>query len=301
MYGADCEVRTYTHQGVGEVNEDALVVSPGTGLFAVLDGATALGELRLPGALAAAAAAEALRDSDPSLPLLSRVHAANDAVRAASSDFLRRNGAAACAPDELPGDERSSCGLAAVRLLEGARMEFVHAGDCMAFMQYRNGDVRALTYDRIAALDDVAVAAGQQQAVALRSADAMGPDAAASVAAMRDHVMPILRRHRRLLNTPGGYAALDGTAGAMQRLETGVVDVGDVTGLLLLSDGLQLPSGSDAAAVWLDSACYAFERGLAALADHIHALEQSDPACLLYPRLKPADDKSGIQVTLKKR
>jgi hypothetical protein len=297
-------IESVCRQGSGRANEDAVVLAPDSGLFAVIDGATALGESGLPGSLAAAAVAEVLQDVPRSTPLLGAVAAAN---RRIAETFARHSGergaGAARRVAEVPAEERSSCGVAVIRLQEEARLEFVQAGDCMAFVQYRDGAVRALTWDRIGSLDDTAIAAAHAEARRLLG-DAAPPDmdaarATAHLAALRMHVLPLLQRHRRLLNAPGGYGALDGTAEAMARLEWGSVDVGNVAAVLLLSDGLQLPGaacgGGDS---WTASARLAFASGVAALCARIDALESSDPACFSYPRLKFADDKSGILIRM---
>ncbi|AND42276.1 hypothetical protein [Cytobacillus oceanisediminis] len=70
--------------------------------------------------------------------------------------------------------------------------------------------------------------------------------------------------------------------------------------ILWLSDGLKLHShrDSDQEETWLTTAKVAFEKGLDDLEKNILKLEESDPACLFYPRLKQHDDKSGILIEL---
>jgi hypothetical protein len=308
--GAAGVIESLSRQGSGRANEDACVVCIERGVYAVIDGATALGDEALPGSLAASAVAEALRAVSPPTSLLEAVAAANQRIAGAYSAPLT--------PDAVPAEQRSSCGLAVARLLPGARLEFVHAGDCMIFVQYADGSIRALTRDRVAPLDGIAIAAAHREALRRFGAAAPPLDAAAIVAhleALRAHVLPVLVRHRRLMNTPDGYSALDGTAAALEFVASGVTGIGDACAVLLLTDGLQLPdaacatydpqdatcagdSADAAARAWLDTARFAFEYGAEALCARVDALECADPACFEYPRLKAADDKTAVLLRL---
>lgn len=108
---------------------------------------------------------------------------------------------------------------------------------------------------------------------------------------------PVLKENRNKLNTPQGYCALDGSNEVPRHIEYGSVNLFHVKKILLLSDGLQLIhiEGSGFK-VWDETARFAFQHGLRQLEKTVTAMELDDPACFTYPRLKPADDKTGILI-----
>jgi hypothetical protein len=111
-------------QGSGVQNEDAIVCRPEIGLFAVIDGATALAaHPALSGAVAAQSVKAALERWDGSGRLI-------DAVTDANRYLGQVTGGEA-----LHQTKRPSCCIAAVRMV-GERLEFAQAGDCMAFVEY---------------------------------------------------------------------------------------------------------------------------------------------------------------------
>jgi hypothetical protein len=117
---------------------------------------------------------------------------------------------------------------------------------------------------------------------------------------IRAEILPTLIENRRKLNTINGYNVIDGSPEAMDYLEYGRVSLQNIDKILLLSDGLQLPSQNPTVehSIWNESAKYAFDHGIEALKNYIIQLEQSEKICIKYPRLKPADDKTGILINL---
>src|SRR5690606_23837571 len=95
--------------------------------------------------------------------------------------------------EEIDKKERSSTGLAAIQVEEnGHYIDYVHAGDCMLFLQYDNGEIRTITYDYVQKLDQV------RQIINLRNSS---DNQDLSMKELMEKVKPILLTNRNKLNT----------------------------------------------------------------------------------------------------
>ncbi|QSO47061.1 PP2C family serine/threonine-protein phosphatase [Alicyclobacillus mengziensis] len=318
-------------QGVGIQNEDAIVCRPEIGLFAVIDGATALyADLALSGAVAAQAVKTALDGWDGNGGLI-------DAVMAANRYLGQVTGG-----DALDKTARPTCCIAAVRV-RNDRLEFAQVGDCMAFVEYkhwgtpgqsdshgkdspsprdgtgtRTDFIRQLTHDSVAAFDTHSVQMLVQAWNCRLAADVeQSPDASTPpprakdlsswsvdkqldvLKEIRSELRPVLARHREMMNVSGGYSVMDGSAEVERFIEHGAINASLISRVLLMSDGLQLPTSKlHTKNGWLGTAMYGFYHGVRSLCSHVLELENQDPGCYVYPRLKPHDDKSGLLVTI---
>lgn len=278
-------------QGVGEHNDDAIVYRPEMGLFAVIDGATALNaDAALSGAVASNAVKASLEEWDGSGSLI-------EAVIQANRHLNRVTGGSA-----LTKDRRPSCCITAIRF-GVSTLEFAQAGDCMAFVDYQGAEVRCLTHDSVSPFDSESVRL-LVEAWKKRAGESDIPVSEwpkekqrAALAAIRNELRPTLANHREMMNVPGGYSVLDGSPEAESFIEHGVINASLVSRVLLLSDGMQLPlrkfCEQDG---WLETSQHAFQHGLKSLLDTILAMENEDAGCFTYPRLKQHDDKSGLLI-----
>lgn len=289
-----CET-VYLQGGNGE-NEDAFVTNKETAVFAAIDGATGLGGAS--GKLAAFLVKKSLEEVKKEESLIQGLQRANELI---ASQLVMETGDQYTA--ELPKEKRSTCGVAAIKL-NGNRLEYVHAGDCMIFIEYANNDIRHVTYDHLAKLDTAAINYFHE-ILTSKIAHKENPEAeneehtALILQEARQQALPLIIENRRQLNTPYGYGIIDGSPEALQFLDFGQLSMQDARQILLVSDGLQLPiQKADGPASWDQTAAFAFRHGLQALAEEVVRLEKSDTACILYPRLKVSDDKTGILVKL---
>ncbi|TFJ91424.1 hypothetical protein [Lentibacillus salicampi] len=274
-------------KGNRDVNEDAYVINEKTGIFAAIDGATGLEGV--PGNIASGAVRQVLSADVTEGALEDRVKAANQAVSDETLSYLGLEGSATI--DDVPKDKRSTCALAAISIdMDHLRLEYVHAADCMIFLQYENGDIRQVTYDLLHHFDQQAI----NDMVELRKKEGRE----VGIGEAREKVRPTLIKNRSLLNSHNGYGVIDGSAAALNHLEKGTLCLKRVTGILLLSDGLMLPTKSEENDAWMQTAAIAFDSGLDGLLHEVANRENADPECVIYPRLKVNDDKTGILLDL---
>jgi serine/threonine protein phosphatase PrpC len=266
----------------GSVNEDRWGASDGA--IWVLDGATGLTEQRL------------LPGPSDALWLVEQVdaglkrHAAVDAspadilraiVRQAQDQFARQ----ALRADAAPAD-RPSTGLTMLRL-RGDAVELGSLGDCRIVHPGEDGVPRCFGTSRVTALDDRLV----EEVVRLQASGLSHEQI------WRD-LLPMIRRHRALVNLPEGYWVLDLSERGLAHIEVATVPAAAGAAFLLLSDGfyrlVDLYHRYSYAALFQA----AQERGLRPLHDELRAIEAADAECRRHPRLKPRDDATAVLASL---
>lgn len=277
--------------GDKQVNEDAFVINHTNQIYAAIDGATGLGGM--PGDIASQAIKEALNKIDTTVSLYERMQHANQHLLAQTLLFYQKKNASIKQLEQIPKYERSTSGVAAFQISDsGEYFDYIHAGDCMLFLQYENGDIRPITYDLIQYLDQAVV----DEMVKLRAATE--EETSVKLKDIREKVTPSLQANRNKLNTKDGYPIIDGSPDGIEQMEYGKVSLKRVCKILLLSDGLQLPVSHGEANAWYQSAQIAFDQGIEGLLKAVEVREESDPEAILYPRLKKKDDKTGILLEL---
>ncbi|WP_449355196.1 hypothetical protein ACUL41_03445 [Virgibacillus natechei] len=276
-------------KGDKDINEDAYVIDEDAKVFAAIDGVTGLGGA--PGHLASKTVQKVLDGMVKSDSLFDVVKSANKAVSKKTINFYQKNiNESAVSIHDIPKIQRSSTGLASIQLDQDHHaLDFTHAGDCMLFLQYENGDIRTLTYDLIQYLDQQAI----KELVKLREKKEYSQ---LDIKELREKVKSILLDNRDKLNTVEGYGVIDGSEEAIGHLEYGKVSLKRVTHILLMSDGLLLPTKINENDAWIQSAKLAFDHGIEGLLNEVENREMVDEQCEIYPRLKVRDDKTGILI-----
>lgn len=278
-------------KGDKAVNEDAYVINEDAYIFAVIDGATGLDGI--PGYLASQVVQENLQEITQANSLYQSMEQANKQLGKKMVDYYKANinKLDINSIAEIPKKQRSSTGLAAIQIQQnGCAIDYFHVGDCMLFLRYGNGDVRAVTHDLIQYFDQL----GIREMIRLREEIGNKMD----LDAIRERVNPILLQNRNKLNSSQGYGIIDGSEEAFNYIESGRIPLNKVTEVLLLSDGLLLPTKWQESDVWIRTAEMAFTNGLDDLLSEVETREKQDPQCVTYPRLKQRDDKTGILIEL---
>jgi hypothetical protein len=189
---------------------------------------------------------------------------------------------AALAPLEGEVDEPAAS-LALVRI-RGDRLELVMLGDCKLVLQRRDGTVEALDHSKVAPFEAKVVEA-------LRAMQAAGET---DPARMAPKLREMILANRRLKNRPGGYDVLADDPACIAFAEIGHRPAADVTHILLASDGLYrlVDTYRVHSAEGLLRAALA--DGLAPLYTALRRIEDADPQCRQYPRLKARDDATAL-------
>lgn len=183
--------------------------------------------------------------------------------------------------------ELPSAGIAFVRVAH-QRLEYARLGDCRAIFALADGTIVSTRHSALQALDGRVIAKMEK----LRQSDA-----ALTYADVRAAVQNDLRANRNLLNAPGGYWALGTESEAARHMEAGAFPLYPDTRIrgLLVTDGFYRLV--DTFGVFDDDAkllAETFAQGLGPLLHKLRTLEDADPECIAYPRLKAKDDATAL-------
>jgi hypothetical protein len=288
-----CIIDKISDPGGAGVNED--VVGHTHKAVWVLDGATGLSKTRLlPGPSDAAWLAasysrfihENLENSEMDLrsffgSLISAVVHSFDAER------LRK-------PNERY--EMPSAGLAFARLW-GQRLQFATLGDCRIILRVQDSKNLSIGADDSVITTPSSPLQQLDDKIIHRIMELLQSGKVRDYKEARHAVQEELRYNRALMNVEGGYWVLGLDVNAARHLESGMIEFDNeqmVQGVLL-SDGLYRLV--DTFGVYANDAAFlaaSRTKGLSVLLAELRMLEDDDPECRVYPRLKPKDDATGI-------
>lgn len=260
-------------------NEDAFGFSRQCAM--VVDGATTLGSSQS-GASPGRLLAETV--CDVATALCAEYSAAgwdawfNEVLAQASARIARET-----EPDLLGA--RTSAAAAFVHVVDGHLLDFCLFGDCTLIVRHPEGPISAFSDERLQKLDAVSIGFLHERLLALGSLDQA-----------RNATMPILQRHRDMMNTPQGYPSLTLDGAGVGLAKRGAVPVQPGSRVLLATDGLAEAVTLFNIACWED-----LLTGRLSLSDAEEALrlaQEEDPNCMVYPRLKKGDDSTGLLLEL---
>ncbi|MBP3964789.1 protein phosphatase 2C domain-containing protein [Paenibacillus lignilyticus] len=283
------ELTSVSVKGVSPWNEDAIIRNEDLRLLGVIDGATSLVPYKGPGGesggyLAAQLVARTCNEataaegnSDLLMSLLSR---ANTALRAAMVD-------AGISPEKKEAVWNACAALVRV---QPKWIDFAQLGDCMLAVYYTDGTIRIVTNDQLAHVDDRTKAVwAQGVAEGLTTREALW-----------EYSKPVIIAGREVANTLGGYGVINGDPTFGDYAEFGRISRTNVKSLLLFTDGLYIPKppGEPDKDSAVEIASLVREMGLPRYIEWLTELEESDPDCTRFPRVKKSDDKTALWIDL---
>jgi hypothetical protein len=268
-----------SHAG-GEVNEDRWGAH-GRAAW-VLDGATGIAERRvLPGPSDASWFVDRLdtglreRAADAETPAQVLRPIVQQARQAFAQLALRPDASAMDMP----------CGALAMIRLDESGAELVSLGDCRIVGCDPGGAVCSFGTSKVTALD-----ARVEDEVARLQAEGL------SYAENWQRLLPMIRRHRALMNLPDGYWNLDLSERGLDHIETERWPAPSGAAFLLLSDGFYRLVDAYRRYSYATLLAAAERKGLGPLYRELRAIEDADPECRRHPRLKRCDDATAVLV-----
>ena len=276
-------MESYTRQGVGKCNEDALVINERLGIYGVLDGSTSLvpfenNDGKTGGYLASRIVKNNIESLEESSHLLSVLDRAN----ADLSEEMKKHGIA------MDEKDRLWCTAASIVRITENHLYFAQTGDTMILALYEDG-IRVLTQPQIEHVDRKALTKWIE----------MIQSGVRSQKELLAGVKERLKENRYLANTRDGYGVLNGEDSAVEFVEYGRVNRQGLLHVLLFTDGLFFPKETipDEAHYWEFIANRLVGKGLKGCIDELVSLEETDPECIQYPRFKKSDDKTVMMLS----
>ncbi|MDQ0481842.1 protein phosphatase 2C domain-containing protein [Guptibacillus hwajinpoensis] len=277
------KIDSITLKGVGNLNEDALILNEATSLFGVADGVSSLIPFQtkenLTGGYIASNEVQAYFESlSPGSDLIDDLATINERIKMKMSDYridLQRK-------EELWGTA-----LAVVKVLENG-IEFIQIGDCMILAVYQTGEVRSLTHLQVDHLESAAMKKwkeGISKGITTRNQ-------------LMNEVKDLLVSNRKKSNSHNGYGVLNGEPEAVNYFEYGKINKVGLNQLIILTDGMFLPQEMvpKGLSYWSYIAEVILDKGMKQYAKNLIEVEETDPECMKYPRFKKSDDKAGVVI-----
>ena len=267
-------IETLYEKGTGVMNEDFHIA--GENLFGVFDGATSI----TPGVydngvtggyLAANIAGGTFVKNNNTLHDLAVL--ANRAI----GDAMANRGVCLKAKHH-----RWNTSAAVIRMNE-EDFEWIQIGDCVVLVIYKNGTHRVLTEDFDHDHETLQLWKKNNQYTS-----------EPILTALKDQI----RKVRDRMNID--YGALNGEEEALSFLHSGSEKLEDIQHIVLLTDGLFIPSSRPEERTDFHLFSELFQRGrLPFIRDFVREMEKTDVSCRKYPRFKTHDDIAAISITFK--
>jgi hypothetical protein len=166
----------------------------------------------------------------------------------------------------------------------GGRVEFVNLGDCRILWRSPDGRaVKSFGWSRVTELD----------ASVVREMERLQREGYTSHESVRKAVLPMIEANRKLKNTPG-YWILDITGEGISHVQTTLVEAADIETVLLCTDGYYRLVDTYHKRTDQSLLSDSVNIGVAAMLREIREIEQRDPHCLEFPRIKPSDDATAV-------
>ncbi|WP_051286820.1 protein phosphatase 2C domain-containing protein [Paenibacillus taiwanensis] len=307
LINQDQRISVLYRQGEGICNEDGYVVDDTRGLYVVIDGVSGLTSYlddqgRTAGAVAARivqqAFEEGIQERYPDVTdaggdglndcrmLQELTLTANNRLR----NWMVKHGIAYEQPAQRIGAVHAGV------LVRGRRIYWVQSGDCMIYVQYKDGSVREITRDGVDRFD--------AQALTLWMLD----ETAWQSHVKTEVVVEQLCRNRLQANAANGYSVMNGDPELEKLLEYGSFPLDNIRAIVIISDGIYPWSNrfhgdigvndssrkpAPLSPTWITEL---LEMGMENYVTRLEQLEQSDSLCTNVPRFKGADDKTGIVI-----
>lgn len=264
-------------QGVGTVNEDALLVDPDNSIFGVFDGATGLdkyinNEGKTGGYLASHIAKETFVRY-PSLPLKEVFVQANKNIQESMTISQI---------DMTDKINLWNTALAVIRIQKSHTLEWIQTGDCIILLIYKDKTHKVLVtdYDHDHETNLMWHQLAKQK-----------------ISSIRSELIDQIKKVRREANIR--YGILNGEPESLEFLKTAITPLDNVSHVLLFTDGLIIPKEDPSDPDNFNLLVSIFlEQGLEAVKNYVRKIENGDPESWKYPRFKKHDDIGAIAITL---
>ncbi|WP_424768722.1 PP2C family serine/threonine-protein phosphatase [Paenibacillus sp. sgz302251] len=281
------KITKLTMKGSSLWNEDALVEQPSHALYGVIDGATSLvpftGE---GGATGGHYAARIIADSLYGISSSGGEHWTPAEALLQANRKLREEMAKYGIQVDRKEEVWGACAVL-IRIGEDF-IEYAQAGDCMLAAVYEDGSIRTVTHDQLAHIDNRTKALWAEGIESgLRTSEELWA-----------YVKPQIISGRYSANTAQGYAVLNGDPELSRYIEYGRMNRIQLKALLLMSDGLYSPTAASLPQANAEEVARGvLDKGLEGYIRELTELEEGDPQCIQYPRVKKSDDKTAIWIT----
>ncbi|MCE4955934.1 hypothetical protein [Macrococcoides caseolyticum] len=270
-------IQSVLAQGVGKMNEDAVVINDDAKIYGVIDGVTSLDGKLVDGVTPGKRAAEAVKISFEQADAQKPLNNATEFANASIQTEMNQLGVEINHPKD-----RFQCCHAVVKLGE-LQAEYTTSADCVIY-----------TIDKSHLVTQVMP---KYQKVVERNNVKMWEDKYPGVydgGKLPDEMLEAIHKAKATANIPGGYSVMNGDVKFNQSYNRGKIDTTNLSHILLTTDGF-----FDIESIGLDKFVMKFiEFGLDKMLAYMIDKELEDHDKKKYPRVKLHDDKAAVLITL---
>lgn len=270
-------VQSVLAQGVGVMNEDAVVINEAAKIYGVIDGVTSLEGILVenitPGKRAADAVKAAFEQVDDTISLDNATELANASIQTAM-DTLN-------VEINHPKD-RFQCCHAVVKLSDN-HANYTTSADCVIYTVDQSNRVTQVMpkYQKTTESNNV------------KSWEEKYPGVYDS-GKLPDEMLEAINKAKATANIPGGYSVMNGDAKFNHAYNRGEFDTTNLTHIIITTDGF-----FDIEHLGLEQFVLKFiELGLENMLDYMMTKELEDKVKIKYPRVKLHDDKAAVLIQL---
>jgi len=275
------KVQSGTQKGIGDLNEDALVLNEAGQVYGVIDGVSSMekfldGEKRTGGYIAAQLAVSHLLKVSQGQDLTLK-----EAVLAANLELRNRMEAEGI---EVSCNWKLWSAVFAVVQIHSTYFDYVQCGDCMIFVEYNDQSIRVLTHNQVEPFDTLILNKKQELLELGHTKEEV-----------LSQLFSLSASNRGMANTLEGYSVMNGDPAFGDFMEGGRISLANVRRIYAVTDGLfHHIEASDDPLKWNKLIKEINKRGLDHYMDHLTCVEEQDPFCLHFPRHKKSDDKTAV-------
>ena len=168
-------------------------------------------------------------------------------------------------------------------------IDYLLLGDCTLMFKNNNNEIKYIKDETLDHLDGIVIEfmTREKKKNSISHIEA------------RELAMDLLVKHRSLKNKPNGYWSLGFSKESAEKAKVGKEKLEKESKILLMSDGFSILFNKYTKVKKEEIFDIIEQEGLKSCYKLIREIEDNDPECIQYPRLKKSDDSSAIFIVMK--
>lgn len=270
-------IQSVLAQGVGKMNEDAVVINDDAKIYGVIDGVTSLEGVMIdnvtPGRRAAQAVKSTLENIESDISLDNATELANASIQKEMNELK--------VEINHPKDRFQCCH--AIVQLSNHTAYYTTSADCVIYTIDKQDKVTQVMPKYQKTVESKSVKTWEEKYPGVYESGKLP-----------EEMLEAINKAKATANIPGGYSVMNGDVNFNQAYNRGEINVSNIAYILITTDGFY-----DIEQLGLEQFVLRFkDEGLENMLDYMIQKELEDRDKILYPRVKLHDDKAAVLITL---
>ncbi|MGV2875736.1 hypothetical protein ROU88_07565 [Macrococcus capreoli] len=270
-------IQSVLAQGVGQMNEDAIVINDRAKIYGVIDGVTSLEGILIDGITPGKRAAEAVKASFEQADSHITLNNATEFANASIQTEMDQLGIEIHHPKD-----RFQCCHAVVKLNDNYA-DYTTSADCVIYTIDTLNHVTQVMPKYVKQVESSRVKHWEEKYPGVYDSGKLP-----------DEMLDAINKAKATANIPGGYSVMNGDVQFNQSYNRGTIDTSNLSHIVLTTDGFY-----DIESLGLEAFVSKFKsEGLDHMLSYMIDKELEDQDKTKYPRVKLHDDKACVMITL---